>query len=111
MVKFGLAERVTQRLCAPALTGRCGMTLSPIRISLPWPRDEVDGQLLPGSGYRTRRCSVIDAAKAVIFALAQTRPEEDVNAPALWLFQPPAVRAQKDQFLGGESPCRKTGAG
>ncbi|VDR30057.1 Aldehyde-alcohol dehydrogenase [Raoultella terrigena] len=39
--------------------------------------------------------SVIDAAKAVIFALAQTRPDARRERPASWRSPPPAAQALK----------------
>jgi alcohol dehydrogenase class IV len=42
--------------------------------------------------------SVIDAAKAVIFALAQTRPQAGRQRPASWRSRPPAVPAEVTAF-------------
>jgi hypothetical protein len=42
--------------------------------------------------------SVIDAAKAVIFALAQTRPQAGRQRPASWRSRPPAAPAEVTAF-------------
>ncbi len=95
MVKFGLAERVTQRLCARGIDWQVWDDV----VADPDIATVVRGMKLMDSCYPDLVIalgggSVIDAAKAVIFAGAN-RPEAGRERPALWLFQPPAVRAQK----------------
>ncbi len=96
MVKFGLAERVTQRLCARGIDWQVWDDV----VADPDIATVVRGMKLMDSCYPDLVIalgggSVIDAAKAVIFARRKPVRKQDVNAPALWLFQPPAVRAQK----------------
>ncbi|HAN2502662.1 TPA: iron-containing alcohol dehydrogenase [Escherichia coli] len=82
MVKFGLAERVTQRLCARGIDWQVWDDV----VADPDIATVVRGMKLMDSCYPDLVIalgggSVIDAAKAVIFALAQTRPEAGRERP------------------------------
>lgn len=96
MVKFGLAERVTQRLCARGIDWQVWDDV----VADPDIATVVRGMKLMDSCYR-----IWLSHSAVVRSLTQPKRlfspwrkpvrKQDVNAPALWLFQPPAVRAQK----------------
>ena len=82
MVKFGLAERVTQRLCARGIDWQVWDDV----VADPDIATVVRGMKLMDSCYPDLVIalgggSVIDAAKAVIFALAQTRPDAHREPP------------------------------
>ena len=112
MVKFGLAERVTQRLCARGIDWQVWDDV----VADPDIATVVRGMKLMDSCYPDLVIalgggSVIDAAKAVIFARRKPVRKQDVNALLCGYSNHQRYGLRSDQFLGGESPCRKTGAG
>lgn len=94
MVKFGLADRVTQILNARGIAFQVwdDVVADPDIATVVRGMKRMDNSY-PDLVIALGGGSVIDAAKAVIFALAQTVRTLTASRPALWRSPPPAAPA------------------